>query len=121
MATMTITLEPAELHAALDADWELGDDATAALEAAAELAEFPVPEPLKAAFWTWFQAHRENVVLRKRILFFTVSLRVKHLKFLFEKFFGPEQPADDAMEIAPALGPTSAKRPRGRGTVRPRS
>lgn len=91
MAQMTITLEPAEMHAAVDADWELGDGAEHAVEAVSELAEFPVPDPIRHAFWRWYHTHRETVILRKRILVFTIQVRLKHLRFLFERFFGPEQ------------------------------
>jgi hypothetical protein len=88
MAQISLTADPAEVHAALDAAWDAGDDvgiATAALNAANV---FPVPDPIREVFWRWYDEHSEDVILKKRILLWTVELRVKHLRFLFEKFFG---------------------------------
>lgn len=42
--------------------------------------------------WTWFSEHQNDVIVKKWILFFSVTIQVKHLKVLFEGLFG-SQPA----------------------------
>jgi hypothetical protein len=88
MPQVSLTADPAEVHAALDASWDQGDDATRALAGLADVGVFPVPDNIRQAFWRWYDAHSEDVILKKRILFWTVELRVKHLRFLFERLFG---------------------------------
>ena len=88
MAQLTVTADPAEVHAALDAAWDAGDDAGIATAALAAMDVFPVPDSFREAFWHWYDEHSEDVILKKKILLWTVELRVKHLRFLFEKFFG---------------------------------
>lgn len=76
------------LESVADAPWDIGEDATAALAAVASADSFPVPDPLRLAFWAWYGAHADDVILSKRILVVVLRLKVRHLRFLFEKFFG---------------------------------
>jgi hypothetical protein len=88
MAQVTLIADPAEVHAALDAAWEPGDDAGIAMGAIGRIAEFPVTGGLRDAFWRWYDEHAEDVILKKRFLVWTIEVRVKHLRPLFEKLFG---------------------------------
>lgn len=45
---------------------------------------------IAAHFWKWFRAHEGDSVVHRRILFFTLTIRVRDLRFLFEQLFGPE-------------------------------
>jgi len=40
----------------------------------------PFPEEYRRAFWTWYEAHQEDVVLRKRLLVFPVAVQVRDLR-----------------------------------------
>lgn len=42
---------------------------------------------LKQFFWTWYYEHQDDVILR---IFIFKTIKVKHLKFLFELLFGKE-------------------------------
>ena len=90
MAQLNLTVDAAEMEAVLDAPWDIPETMSATAAAVDAMSEFPVPDPIKEAFWKWYESHKEDVILKKRILFFKVELKVKHLKFIFEKFFGPQ-------------------------------
>lgn len=45
---------------------------------------------LSAVFWEWFRNHSNDVIVKRNILFFSVTIRVKDLTPLFEALFGPE-------------------------------
>jgi len=47
----------------------------------------PMPEEYRRAFWTWYVAHDGDVMLRKRLLVFTVTVQVRHLRRIFELVF----------------------------------
>lgn len=63
-------------------------------------AEFPlgvdegVVGLIKAAlhdqFWLWFAQHENDVVLKKNLLFFSLTVRVRDLRFVFNLVFGAE-------------------------------
>lgn len=65
-----------------------------------EEAEFPfgvdegVVELIKGAlhdqFWQWFKQHQDDVVLKKNLLFFSLTVRVRDLRFVFNLVFGAE-------------------------------
>jgi hypothetical protein len=42
-------------------------------------------------FWDWYRMHSEDVILKKQILFFKVTIKVKDLTGLFTDLFGPRQ------------------------------
>jgi len=88
MAQVNIAVDSAELHAAAEADWDSGEDLALAVNAISADASFPVPDPIRQAFWRFYDEHAEDVILKKRILFIKVEVRVRHLKPLFEKLFG---------------------------------
>lgn len=46
---------------------------------------------LEDFFWKWYDANTELVIFRTKIAkLFTVTIRVKQLKPLFERLFGPQ-------------------------------
>jgi hypothetical protein len=48
----------------------------------------PIPEEYRRAFWTWYEAHAEDVMLRKRLLVFPLTVRVRHLRSAYQLVFG---------------------------------
>jgi hypothetical protein len=44
--------------------------------------------------WQWFSAHRNDVILSRKIVFFSVTVRVHHLESVFVRLFGTN-PYDD--------------------------
>lgn len=49
-----------------------------------------VKKRISAAFWIWFRAHQDDVLMQKKFLMISVSLRVKQLRPLFNDIFGTE-------------------------------
>lgn len=47
-----------------------------------------VREDLRGFFWRWYEEHRDDVLVRRRVLFWTLVIRVRDLEFLFEMLFG---------------------------------
>lgn len=46
---------------------------------------------LEAFFWKWYDANSELIILRTKVAkLFSVTIRVRQLKPLFEKLFGPQ-------------------------------
>ncbi len=45
---------------------------------------------LSAVFWEWYRTHSEDVIVKRKVIFFTVTIRVRDLHPLFESLFGPE-------------------------------
>ncbi len=45
------------------------------------------------AIWAWFNLNSDKVIISKRIIFFTLTLKVKDLRFFIEEIAGPEIPA----------------------------
>lgn len=41
-------------------------------------------------FWGWFLRHSDDVIIKRKILFFSVTIRVRDLHALFVQLFGPE-------------------------------
>lgn len=41
-------------------------------------------------FWGWFHDHSEDMILKRKIFFFSVTIRVRDLYPLFVQLFGPE-------------------------------
>ncbi len=62
------------------AEWESMDVAVTARP--------EMPSDIKAWFWKWFDQHQEDIILRKKILAFTVKVRVKDGRRFFEAIFG---------------------------------
>jgi hypothetical protein len=44
-------------------------------------------EIVKPVFWDWFNAHRDDVVIRRKVLVVSVVVRVRDLEPLFRKIF----------------------------------
>jgi hypothetical protein len=70
------------LRAELDQEWE----AESAFEPFGR--QLPIPEEYRRAFWTWYEAHQDAVMLRKRLLVFPVTVRVRDLRTVFGAVFG---------------------------------
>ena len=45
---------------------------------------------LSAVFWEWYRTHSEDTIVRRKVFVFTITIRVKDLRVLFESLFGPE-------------------------------
>jgi hypothetical protein len=45
---------------------------------------------LAAVFWEWFRSHADDVIVKRKVIFFTVTIHVRDLTPLFEALFGPE-------------------------------
>ncbi len=56
----------------------------------------PIPEEYRRAFWTWYEAHADDVMLRKRLLVFPLAVRVRHLRGVFGMVFGAPPVGVDA-------------------------
>lgn len=41
-------------------------------------------------FWGWYLRHTDDVIVKRKILFFSVTIRVRDLHALFVQLFGPE-------------------------------
>ena len=74
--------------AALQADLEREWEESAAF--APFQRQLPIPDDFKRAFWKWYEAHRDDVILRKRLLVFAVTVQVRHLRTVFVAIFGPQ-------------------------------
>lgn len=80
---MTTKTDYVALQAELDEDWEQ----TADFQPLGQ--QLPIPREAVFAFWTWYDAHQNNVILRKRLLVFLLTVQVRHLRRLFTSVFGP--------------------------------
>lgn len=40
------------------------------------------------AFWKWFAEHKNDVLLERKVLFFSLKIRVNDLRTLFTELFG---------------------------------
>lgn len=40
--------------------------------------------------WTWFWDNQDYVVVEQRVLFVKVKVRVRDLRWVFERLFGPD-------------------------------
>ena len=65
-----------------ESEWQ-ADDAFAPFQR-----ELPIPDEFKRAFWKWYDAHQDDVVLKKRLLIFAVTVQVRHLRGIFAVIFG---------------------------------
>lgn len=45
---------------------------------------------LAAVFWEWYRAHSDDVIVKRKIVVFSVTIRVKDLRGLFVMLFGEE-------------------------------
>ena len=41
-------------------------------------------------FWKWYHKHANDMILKRKIVIFSVTIRVRDLRVLFEQLFGPE-------------------------------
>ena len=41
-------------------------------------------------FWDWYFRHANDMILKRKILIFSVTIRVRDLHVLFVQLFGPE-------------------------------
>lgn len=41
-------------------------------------------------FWKWYHRHANDMILKRKILIFSVTIRVRDLHPLFVQLFGPE-------------------------------
>jgi hypothetical protein len=41
-------------------------------------------------FWKWYHKHANDLIVKRKILIFSVTIRVRDLRVLFEQLFGPE-------------------------------
>lgn len=64
------------------------------LQQSQKLPEFSEGQKLALAlvFWEWFYKHQNDVLFKKTVVVFKITIKVKDLKALFEQLFGP-QPA----------------------------
>lgn len=58
-------------------------------EAAASGSEQGIKDAIARFFWEWFREHEDDVLIKKTIIFFSISIKVRDLRFLFEMLFGP--------------------------------
>ncbi len=63
----------------LDADWQAE---------AIDLEALAIPDSTRRRFWAWYDAHADDVILRKGFWVFSITVRVRNLHFLFERIFG---------------------------------
>lgn len=50
-----------------------------------------IRKEVAAFFWTWYQQHKDDTILKKRIFgLFTVDLKVKDIRPIFVQLFGPQ-------------------------------
>jgi hypothetical protein len=77
--------EAQSLSAAADAAWEE--------TAIADFSHIQIGDPcvdeIRRVLWKWFDENGEKVVLRKKIIFFSVTVRVRDLRFIFQMIAGP--------------------------------
>lgn len=45
---------------------------------------------VKKAGWRWYEANADRVLYTQRVLFWTINLRLRDLRFLFVELFDPE-------------------------------
>jgi hypothetical protein len=50
-------------------------------------------DQVKAQGWRWFHANAGRVLYAKRVVFWTITVRVADLRFIFEDLFGREPAA----------------------------
>lgn len=67
-------------------NWSLMDDW--ALEISPRNRGAVVLDRLKEEFWRWYAVHENDVILKKKILLFTVGIHARDLRPLFEVIFG---------------------------------
>lgn len=48
-------------------------------------------------FWRWYHEHRRDVIIKRKVIIFSVTIRVEDLRPLFVSLFG-EQPTDAIIE-----------------------
>jgi len=41
-------------------------------------------------FWRWYRTHRDDTIVKRKILFFSVTIHVRDLNALFVALFGPD-------------------------------
>lgn len=41
-------------------------------------------------FWRWYHRHSNDMILKRKVLIFSVTIRVRDLNVLFVQLFGPE-------------------------------
>lgn len=41
-------------------------------------------------FWGWYLRHQDDIIIRRKILFLAIKIRVRDLHPLFVQLFGPE-------------------------------
>jgi len=70
------------LQAELDEEWEATPDFRPFGQ------HLPIPDEFTRGFWAWYDAHQTDVILRKRLLVFLVSVQVRDLRRVFEAVFG---------------------------------
>jgi hypothetical protein len=59
--------------------------------APADLSIDAIREAIAAQAWGWWYVHQDDVIVSRKVLFWTVSIRVRDLHGLFVRLFG-EQP-----------------------------
>lgn len=47
-------------------------------------------DEVKRAGWRWYEANADRVLYQRKVLFWTLSLRVRDLRWIFEELFDPE-------------------------------
>jgi hypothetical protein len=50
--------------------------------------QYVIKETIAALVWQWYETHKEDTVVRKKILFFSLDVQVKDMKFIFTAIFG---------------------------------
>lgn len=50
-----------------------------------------IKEAIARQAWGWYDVHKDDVILSRKILFFAVNIHVRDLHGLFVRLFGPEK------------------------------
>lgn len=49
-------------------------------------------------FWGWYRRHLDDMIVKRKVLIFSITIRVRDLYPLFVQLFGPE-PANNNTEV----------------------
>ncbi len=79
---MTTRADYVALQAELDEEWQVVPEFRPFGQ------HLPIPTEHSRSFWVWYDEHQADVMLRKRLLVFVVTVQVHHLRRVFEVVFG---------------------------------
>lgn len=60
------------------------------LQEAKNLPEFSPAQKLALAlvFWEWYEAHKDDTIIKRKVIIFSLTIKVKDLRELFVMLFG---------------------------------